>query len=211
MSAFAKKIIKAALDGVIEAQREYEAWSDEWLWMAPEYLTTVFVGKKIADAIGGKQLTLEHGTRSAMKDAGAKGRGKLHRKIRENGRFDLLVWNREGLPIVPVEIKVQVTNAKKILADVSRIEKVICRKQECSSFEFGMVVYYISLCDDKSGIRKARDKIEKRLKTILDNVKNNVSSIVNVSQEKSEVFVENKYKSAWAAVALIIEPATPCK
>lgn len=211
MSARAKKIIKAALDGVIESQREYEGWSNEWLWMAPEYLTTVFVGKTIADAIGGKQLTLEHGTRSAMKDAGAAGRGKLHREIRENGRFDLLVWNREGLPTVPIEVKVQVTNAQTVLADVNRIAKVISRKQECSSFQFGMVVYYISLCDDKSGKRKARDKIEARLKTILDDVKKNISSPVNVNQETSEIFVDYKYNSAWAAAALIIEPATRCK
>lgn len=207
MSTQTKKIVKAALEGVIEAQLEYEKWSGEWLWMAPEYMTTVFVAKKIADAVGKQQITLEHSTRSAMSDAGAKGRGKLHSEIRENGRFDLLIWNKENQPRIPIEIKIQVTNAKKILADVGRIEKTISRHQNCSSFEFGMVVYYISLRDDLSGRRSAKQKINDRLKAILEDVENHVSQTVEVRQE-SKVFVEDKYQSAWAAVALVIEPVT---
>lgn len=207
MSAQTKKIVKAALEGVIEAQSEYENWSGEWLWMAPEYITTVFVAKKIADTVGKQQVTLEHSTRSAMSDAGAKGRGKLHGDIRENGRFDLLVWNKEHQPRVPIEIKIQVTNAKKILADIGRIEKTITRNQKCSSFEFGMVVYYISLRDDISGRRSAEEKINDRLRTILKDVKKHVSPMVEVRQEH-KAFVVNKYQSAWAAVALVIESVT---
>ena len=198
------EIVSAAIEGVIAAQKAYAEWSDEWLWMAPEYLTTVYVGMKLAETVGKNQVTLEHGTRSAMKDAGAKGRGNLHRSIGGNGRFDILLWTKDGMPKAPIEIKVQVTNSRKIMADVQRIEKVLIRKKDTSSFSFGMIVYYISLIDSTKGKLSARDKIERRNIKILDDVREEVGATCLVTNNVSEIISEND--SAWAAVVLMIKP-----
>ena len=198
------EIVSAAIEGVIAAQKAYAEWSDEWLWMAPEYLTTVYVGMKLAETVGKNQVTLEHGTRSAMKDAGAKGRGNLHRSIGGNGRFDILLWTKDGMPKAPIEIKVQVTNSRKIMADVQRIEKVLIRKKDTSSFSFGMIVYYISLIDSTKGKSSARDKIERRNIKILDDVREEVGATCLVTNNVSEIISEND--SAWAAVVLMIKP-----
>lgn len=40
-------IITACLKGVVEAQKAYVAWSEEWLWRAPEYFGTVFVAREL--------------------------------------------------------------------------------------------------------------------------------------------------------------------
>lgn len=198
------EIVGAAIEGVIAAQKAYAEWSGEWLWMAPEYLTTVYVGMKLAEAVGSYQLTLEQGTRSAMEDAGAKGRGNLHHHIRENGRFDILLWTKDGAPKAPIEIKVQVTNSRKIMSDVHRIQKVLIRKKETSSFSFGMIVYYISLMDSAKGKLSAGDKIKRRNSKILDEVREEIGATCVVTNEVSEIFIENN--SAWAAVVLMIKP-----
>jgi hypothetical protein len=198
------QIVTAAIDGVIAAQKAYTEWSGEWLWMAPEYLATVHVGKAIVETVGQCQVTLEHGTHSAIKDAGAKGRGRLHSHIRESGRFDILLWTKDGMPKAPIEIKVQVTNSRKIMADVHRIEKVLIRKKDTSSFSFGMIVYYISLVDSAKGKSSARDKIETRNSEILKDVREEIGATCLVTNEVSEIFSEND--SAWAAVVLMIKP-----
>lgn len=196
--------VSAAIRGVENAQRTYEGWSGEWLWQAPEYMTTVYVAKALAEAIGPKFVTLETNTKSALEDAGAKGRGRLHWHIRQDGRFDILLWWANGTPRAPIEVKVQVTNANRILADVRRIEKVVLRKRSNSTIDFGLIVYYISLKDAESGLPSAKQKIEKRIKDIFDDVFIELNGKCRLAQETSKIHIDQD--SAWAAVVLIIKP-----
>lgn len=195
------KVIKAAIQGVEKAQNAYKDWSGGyWLWQAPEYLTTVSVAHEISKLAGAKYLTLENGVRSAILEAGAKGRGKLHSHIRENGRMDMLLWRGNGTPRAPIEVKVQVTNATKILKDVHRIEKTLHRKKADSSFSFGMIVYYISTLDSKSGQVSAKDKLVSKTKRIYENVNAEISESCRLTQHISEIHEDGD--SAWAAVVL---------
>ncbi|MGO9007189.1 MAG: hypothetical protein ACLQIQ_18190 [Beijerinckiaceae bacterium] len=116
-------IVAASLKGIVAAQNAYEAWSGEWLWRAPEYLSTVYVAREIGKLSAG--ITLENSARSAIKDAGAKGRGKLHSHIRDKGRFDLLLWWGNGTPRAPIEVKCQVLSIYKIRRDIKRIVAVL--------------------------------------------------------------------------------------
>lgn len=194
-------IVKNALNGVVKAQKTYEDWSGgEWLWKAPEYMATVFVAQEIAKLDGAKYVTVEHGTKSAMEDAGAIGRGKLHNKIRAGGRFDILLWWADEWPRAPIEVKCQVTGFEKIKADLQRIEKVVHRNKKDSSFQFGMVVFYTS-CKDKGGFPK--EILEKRLEKINANCKKYITSCT-VKMTNSRIYKDGD--SAWVASAIVLRP-----
>lgn len=202
------EIARSALKGIVKAQKEYEKWSGgEWLWCAPEYFSTVFVAQEIAKLDGSKYVTVENGARSAIDDAGAMGRGRLHSKIRANGRFDMLVWWADETPRAPIEVKRQVAGIEKIRADLQRIEKVLHRNKAASSFQFGMVVFYTS-CRDGKGI-SAKDKLAKRIESI----KSDCGQIIQgctVQMTSSKIYTDED--SAWAASAIILKPiANPNK
>ena len=109
-------IVSAALKGIATAQKEYLAWSDDWLWCAPEYFSTVYVAREIGKIASPKYITLENNAASAIEDAGAKGRGKLHSAIRPNGRFDILLWWGNGKPRAPIEVKCKRTINHRLVA-----------------------------------------------------------------------------------------------
>lgn len=203
------EIAKGALKGIIKAQKEYEEWSGgEWLWCAPEYFSTVFVAQEIAKLDGSKYVTVENGARAAIDDAGAMGRGRLHSKIRANGRFDILLWwATDETPRAPIEVKRHVIGIEKIKADLHRIEKVLHRNKADSSFQFGMVVFYTS-CKKGNGF-SAKDILAKRI----ENIKSDCSQLIQscaVQMTSSRIYTDGD--SAWAASAIILKPvANPNK
>lgn len=197
------KLINATLKGLMNAQNEYETWSGGyWLGAAPEYLSTVYVAREIAKLDGPKFLTLETSARYAIEDAGAKGRGKLHRKIRANGRFDILLGWANDKPRAPIEIKGYVQDIDKIADDIKRIEKVINRKKEDSSFQFGMVTFHTSCCDTKEFT--AKERIERRISSIADGAKSLVGCNCKAATYSSRIKIDEDY--AWAAIAIVLKP-----
>jgi hypothetical protein len=195
-------VVSAALKGLAVAQKEYENWSEEWLWSAPEYFSTVFVAKEIGKLTSAKFITLENSASSAIEEAGAKGRGKLHSLIRANGRFDILLWWGNRTPRAPIEVKCQVLNFEKIRADVERISKVVHRNKVKSTIGFGAVVFYASCTNDKTFT--AKEKLVKSMANILHDAKELVgdSCIVNFSQTKIKTVAD----SAWVGCVLLIKP-----
>lgn len=195
------EIAKGALKGVIKAQKEYKEWSGgEWLWCAPEYFSTVFVAQEIANLDGSKYVTVENSASSAIDDAGARGRGKLHSKIRANGRFDILLWWADETPRAPIEVKCQVVGIEKIKADLHRIEKVLHRNKADSSFQFGMVVFYTS-CKDGNGF-SAKDILAKRIENIKNDCKQMIQSCA-IQMASSKIYTDGD--SAWVASAIILK------
>lgn len=199
-----EKIVSASLKGIVKAQKDYVLWCNEWLWCAPEYLLTVYVAKEIAKLEGSKLLTLENSALAAIKDAGARGPGNLHSDIRENGRFDILLWWANGAPRAVIEIKNQVTNARKIISDVNRIVQVLHRNKEASSIDFGAIVFYTSLNDDKNKKLTAKEKLEKSMGNIEKSVKNHVGDSCLVSMHSPKIYEDEG--SAWAGVVIILKP-----
>lgn len=195
-------VVKAALNGVVLAQKEYENWSQEWLWMAPEYFTTVSVARQIEKLTVQEFVTLEHSAKKAIKDAGATGRGKLHHSIRAGGKIDILLWWGDGTPRAPIEVKVQVSSFDKIKTDVERIEKVLHRNKQKSRIGFGAVVLYSSAKSTKQVT--AKQKLISILQNIENNAKNKVSSTCNVKLHHSKIVVDQD--SAWVSAVLILRP-----
>lgn len=196
-------ITRGALQGIVKAQRAYKDWSGgEWLWCAPEYVSTVFVAQEISKLDGSKYVTVEQGANAAIEDAGARGRGKLHHKIRANGRFDILLWWANETPRAPIEVKCQVAGIAKIEADLLRIEKVIHRSKQDSTFQFGMMVFYSS-CIERNGV-SAQKILEERLEKINSDCKELLPSC-SVKMSNSKIYMDGD--SAWVASAIVLKPA----
>lgn len=198
-------IVTAVLDGFVEAQENYESWSGGfWLWQAPEYLISSTVAKRIANLDGPKYITLEHGARSALKEAGAKSKGRLPRDIREKGRVDILLWWGNDTPRAVIEIKNQNPEKAQYEKDIKRIAGFVGRNKDESSLQFGIFAFYESAVD---GDRKtAVEKIQDRIKTRYE------KSIVVVGSSciitKNVTNIHKVEDSAWAAVCLLIRPNT---
>jgi hypothetical protein len=197
-----KDVIAALLKGVVEAHKAYEAWSDEWLWQAPEYFTTVFIARELGKLKSAKYVTLENSAKAAIEDARARGRGRLHSELRAKGRFDILLWWGNGTPRAPIEVKSQVLNIGKISSDVKRISQAVTRKKSDSSIAFGAVVFYSSC--NKDGTFAASERLQKSLDNILRDAKKLVADACHISMKSSQI--NEVADSAWVAAALILSP-----
>lgn len=196
-------IARGAVNGIVEAQRAYEKWSGgEWLWCAHEHISTAFVAQELSKLDGAQYVTVEHGVKKAIEDAGARGRGKLHHKIRAGGKFDILLWWGDETPRAPIEVKRQVTQIAKIKPDLQRIEKVIHRGKADSSIQFGMVVFYSSCRDAKDF--SAKEILSKRLENINTDCKALLPNCT-VKMSSSKIYIDGD--SAWVASAIVLQPA----
>lgn len=197
------KIANGAVKGIVKAHRAYEKCSGgDWLWNAPEYFATVSVAQELTKLDGAKYVTLEHGANAAIEDAGARGRGKLHRKIRANGRVDILLWwGADETPRAPIEVKSRVVGIKNIKADLQRVAQVVRRSKQDSSFQFGMVVFYTSCNDGKNS--SAQETLVERLEGINTDCKKLLPRC-DVKMRNSKIYVDDD--SAWVASAIVIKP-----
>lgn len=197
-------IIDGILAGIRKAHSDYQKWSDgEWLDCAPEYLMTTYIARSVFALPGPKYLTLESNVGRAMKDAGHTCRGRLPSRLRATGRVDIQLWWGHGSrPRAVIEVKRWVGSFSGCDDDVSRIARMISKKATGSSYQFGVVAFYISFDD---GVRKlASDMIENRLKTILSGARESVSSLAEVELERLQTRTDGE--GAWSAACLVLYP-----
>ncbi len=195
-------VVKKTLEGIVQAQKDYAKWTDGyWLWNAPEYLLCAYIAQKIAKIDGAKYLTLENNAKSAIEDAGARGKGRLHSKIRANGRFDILLWWGSYKPRAVIEVKNQIGNVDAIRDDLLRIKEVLKRKREDSSFQFGIVAYYTSTRDSREF--SAKERIAKRIDNICKDAMDIVGEELQITAFYKNIRVEGD--SAWVAAALLVK------
>jgi hypothetical protein len=195
-------IEKSALDGVVKAQKACEQWTGGcWLWEAHESLVSIFVAQELAAMKGAKYVTIEHKLKSAMKDAGAIGRGKLPYAIRPDGRIDILLWWANGTPRAPIEVKCQVVSIRKIKADLLRINKVLAHNKEKSTFQFGLLVFYSAFQDCK-GI-SAREVAKEHLENIEEDCE---KWAADCSAKMTHSKIHEDGDSAWVASVVVLKP-----
>lgn len=194
-------IVETALTGVSKAQKKYVEWSGgQWLWQAPEYILTTYVAEELGKLTGAKYITLENGAKSALTDAGAAGKGRLHSAIRVNGRFDILFWWGDDRPRAVIELKNQISNIDaETKKDLKRISEVLKRKSEDSSFQFGLSVFYTSAKNNSTFL--AKEIIEKRLKNIVNEARE-ILPKNTIKLYSKKVCTEDD--SAWVSAALLI-------
>ena len=196
-----KRIIDATLAGVEKAQRFYEdASGDNWLWEGPEYLLVVHVAKALHKLEGAKYCTLESNVHATLKDAQAVTLGAPPKRLRHKGRFDLVLWWGNGAPRAAFEFKNQVYSYAQIAHDVARIEGVVERNAESSSFQFGAIVFYTSCLE--STRNSAGDKLNARVDHLYKELKTHVSAKAITDLHKGKIHTEGD--SAWCAVCITL-------
>lgn len=135
------EIVGAFHKGTRRAHALYMDWTGgEWLNTAPEYLLTTYVAESIGKLDGSHYVSLEYSASSTIAEAGARGRGKLPRKMRPNGRVDVLIWNGRPAPRGVIEIKNRNFGFGYLKKDVKRIESMLERD---SSLKFGAIGLYL--------------------------------------------------------------------
>ena len=196
------KIIDAILKGYIEAQQSYEEMSGGfWLWNATEYFITSNVAQNIYAIEGEKFVTLEHGSTDAIESAGAKGRGRLPKDIREKGRVDILLWRADSTPRAIIEIKNQIYSKDQYEKDITRIKSFLSRNHTNSTLQFGIFAFYESAFN---GIRKtATEKIEARVNKIFDNSKLILGSNFDIKLYVTDMHDESE--NAWQAACIFVK------
>lgn len=194
-----KEIIKSTLDGIDESMHVYETWSDgEWLWNAPEYFITVKIAEHISKLDGRKYITLEDNVETTLNLAKAKGtKSDVSRK---NGRFDIVVWGKNGRPRGIIEVKNNVYRAKKIEKDIERIREVLKRKKSKSTIKFGLIAFYTNRTyKDANAKQQVEDKANKILKEIQEK-----NSDINFEMFfRGNNIIEND-TDAWASVVILM-------
>ena len=159
------KIIKKTLLGISKAHKDYKSWSHgSWLWVAPEYMTTTHIAKEIAKSIKNTQyLTLEARVRESIEKAGGLGPGQPRKKLRLNGRFDILIRWKNKKPRAIIEVKKQPRKFSDIEDDIQRIICVL--NLEKTTFRCGLLAYYTSSHQES---KSAKEFIKERVKGIKD-------------------------------------------
>ena len=157
-------IIKKTLRAISKAQKDYEAWSDLWLWQAPEYMITTYIAKEIAPV--SPYVTLEQNAGESTEAGGGVGKGKVSDRMRrklERGRFDIAVWGRDDSPIVIIEVKNQPMRFNQISGDVDNICRVL--KGKNNTFQYGLIAYYLGL-ERKTDAESAEERTSRIVEEI---------------------------------------------
>ncbi len=194
------QIVNATLAGIENSQRKYEEWSGGyWLWEGPEYLITISVAENIANLGVSKYLTLEHSSAQTIEDAGARGKGRLPRGIREHGKVDILVWWATDTPRAIIEIKNQIYSKEQYNKDIRRIKEFLNRNAILSTIQFGLFAFYDSAYDGV--LKTAEEKIQNKIEKIQKNVIEILGEKFRIDVKKN---IHREDKDAWAAVCILI-------
>lgn len=196
------QIIEATLSGIKKSQQQYEKWSGGfWLWNAPEYFVTTNVANEISKINGPKFITLENGSTAMIKEAGARGRGRLSKDIREKGKVDILLWWGNDRPRAIIEIKNYIYSATQYERDIKRIKALLKLNSSQSSLQFALFAY----CDsaDNGKQKSAQQKIEDKMSRIKSNVEKFLGNDFYVSETSTNI--QAIEESAWCATCILIK------
>lgn len=193
----ARDIVAACNQGIKNAHELYVQMSGgDWLWNAPEYFLTTHIAIEIHKQPGTKRVICEHGTRKALIDAGALGKGKLHPDIRQNGRVDILIRRANGTPRGVIEVKNRVFNRSQYEGDMKRIGHILKRKSSDSSLDFGIFSFYTVTSDSSRGSAEQNSELRR------DTIENNMANILGNDFRLNMSHISFDVGDGWAAHAM---------
>ena len=199
-----KTIVTAVLHGIERAQRFYESCTgDCWLWEGPEYLLCTNIASQLHNMPGAKYITLESNVHGTLKDAKASTLGAPNKKLRTNGRFDVVVWWGNGLPRTVVEIKNNVWSYAQVRKDVDRVCAVLLRKPGVSSIQFGLIAFYTSCKDSRDS--KAKKKLEKLSDLLLARAQESTPDSISISMVRGTTHIVKD--NAWTSTCFVFKLA----
>ena len=132
-------IANAVTAGIEDADVEFHYFCGEPLKLAPEYLVTVNVARRLRAASERFKVHLEHSVDAALKGAGSSKPGVRATSERRSGRLDILVTEREK-ELCVVEIK-NPTCWEKTIHDMERLRTTLLHATWGSSIRLGVIAF----------------------------------------------------------------------
>ena len=139
LDALKDDIANAVVSGIEDAEVEFRHLCGEPLKLAPEYLVTVNVARKIRAASDSFKVDLERAVDAALKGAGSSKPGTRATSERRDGRFDILVTEHERRLCI-VEIK-NPTCWQKTIHDMERLRATLLHATWGSSICLGVIAF----------------------------------------------------------------------
>ena len=203
------KVIAAIIGAIEGAQRFYESCSGGlWLEQAPEYLLCTSIAAQLHKLEGAKHVTLETHVASTLDEAGAVKRGAPRKELRRNGRFDLVLWWGGELPRAAIEVKNGVWSFRQLQADIARLSRVVLRNAEESSFQFGLMAFYLSAQDNHR--TKSKQQVRNLTEHLLAKTREHTPAGIVVTARCSAIHTSGD--SSWVAVCFVLRagPTNRC-
>ena len=196
-------IVDAVLDGIEEAQKDYERWSaGEWVSNAAEYILSTYIAQSIMAIEGPIYITIEAKPRQVLKDANATTKGRLSRDLRPDGRIDLLLWwGTKNAPRAAIEVKNNVFDySSQCKPDIKRIKSILLRESKKSSLKFGVFAFYS--WDDNGDRMSAKEKLESRFERLENLIRRELGT--SFRTEFYNRINDDHEESAWAAACFLL-------
>lgn len=145
--------ITAAHKGILAGINDYIEWYGEFPKTVPEYVFITSVARTLKSTYPSSSLVLEYSPENVLYDANARGRGRLSGFMRPNGRIDIVLYDGNGNPKTPIEIKkIHRDNLISFFSllenDINRIDELVSKNSDMSSILFGALVFYLSFHGD---------------------------------------------------------------
>lgn len=193
-------IIAATLDAIAKAQCDYDKWSGgDWLGSAAEYMATVTIAKALTRLDEVPYVTMEGNVRSAVKEAAGAVRARGRRRIRPQGRCDIVLWEYD-IPRVLLEVKTRVSGYSKVERDIKRLRTAL---HSAPDILWCMVAYYVSF--EPGRHKPAEDRVTQRVDRVYERAVDvaNRDGSYRVSRHPSRV--NTGAGGAWTAEVLKID------
>lgn len=158
-----KMVPQWVAEGIEAAFDEWLEMSGDWLWTAPEYHLTVKVAQRLREAIpfSKRRLLMEPHVASILEDAGGIQRGPNAKKLRDGGRFDIVLGHRNSLPRTIIELKSPAWHpmGKAAKSDLHRICRALLQGAASTQLYSGILALYTSSATPKAKDISAKDRL----------------------------------------------------
>lgn len=203
-----KQVFGSVLRGVEQASESFckiSGW--ESLWYAPEYFLTCAIARELAES-GSGETTIEDGVRETMEIAGANGPGKPRNGLRKGGRFDLVLWWKQGTPRAVIEVKHPLYSPSKVFEeDIVRIRDVLeASLKTGGSFQFGGLAFWTGANQTNEKPDSVKKRIIEIRKSLLKSARGLAGDRFVVTPHSGNIKTEDNGKWGWAAMLLVLEP-----
>lgn len=210
-----RSIAVAIQEGIRDANRKYEAWSNG-AWLTDSGVESLEVAG-IAERLNSRMkphesLLMEVPFRDIIEMSGAqRGRGRPRAKLRGTNRADIALFNGAWKPVCVIEVK-RLWNRDRCFHDLERIRDLVreCNNQQHGSLRRGFLA--LMLAKQALGPKSAKQRIEEQAAQIANSVSEQFDRRgLNVRFDRSAVRnYPEKYRRAydsgdWAHASFCIE------
>lgn len=151
-------------------------------------------------------LGLESNVRETIDEAGGIGKGAVPKKIRQEGRFDIVIRYADDSPRGIVEIKNRVCGySKTCSSDIERIMRTLNRNNNNSTLDFGAFAFFVAYDKSPRGRKSAIERVQQTIDNFREKIRSHDKK--NGFNIKFAYRAYDEGESAWAACCCTFKPA----